>query len=86
MNKIVMLDINFDYGNEIQTINPVLLISKNDVVLVVGHEPFLGHWAKEITGTPIDFKTGSIAIFEYDPAGHGKLLLYVQPKAATLIL
>ena len=29
-----MLDINFDYGNEIQTINPVLLISKNDVVLV----------------------------------------------------
>lgn len=34
MNKIVMLDINFDYGNEIQTINPVLLISKNDVVLV----------------------------------------------------
>jgi hypothetical protein len=32
MNKIVMLDINFDYGNEIQTINPVLLISKNDMV------------------------------------------------------
>lgn len=29
MNKIVMLDINFDYGNEIQTINPVLLISKD---------------------------------------------------------
>ena len=54
------------------------------------HEPFLGHWAKEITGTPIDFRTGSIAIFEYDPAlkptGHGKLLLYVQPKAAALIL
>jgi phosphohistidine phosphatase len=68
----------------------VLIKEKNDVVLVVGHEPFLGHWAKEITGTPIDFKTGSIAIFEYDPAaepaGHGKLLLYVQPKAATLIL
>lgn len=68
----------------------VLIKEKNDVVLVVGHEPFLGHWSKEITGTPIDFKTGSIAIFEYDPTagslGHGNLFLYVQPKAATLIL
>lgn len=34
MNKKLMLDINFEYGNEIQTINPVLLIDKNDVVLV----------------------------------------------------
>jgi glyoxylase-like metal-dependent hydrolase (beta-lactamase superfamily II) len=42
MNKIVMLDINFEYGNEMQTINPVLLISNNDVVLVdCGYPNFL---------------------------------------------
>jgi len=34
MNKIVMLDINFKYENEIRTINPILLIDNNDVVLV----------------------------------------------------
>lgn len=34
MNKIIMLDINFKYGNEVKTINPILLIDKNDVVLV----------------------------------------------------
>lgn len=43
MNKIVMLDINFEYGNEIQTINPILVIGKNDVVLVdCGYPDFLG--------------------------------------------
>ena len=34
MNKIVMLDISFEYGDETKTINPTLLIDKNDVVLV----------------------------------------------------
>ena len=34
MNKIVMLDINFEYGDETKTINPIILIDKNDVVLV----------------------------------------------------
>ena len=29
-----MLDISFEYGNETKTINPIILISKNDVVLV----------------------------------------------------
>ena len=49
MNKIVMLDINFDYGNEIQTINPVLLISKNDVVLVdCGYPNFLSFLEDEM--------------------------------------
>lgn len=42
MKKIVMLDINFSYENEIQTINPVLLIDRNDVVLVdCGYPNFL---------------------------------------------
>lgn len=61
-----------------------------DVVLVVGHEPYLGRWAKVLTGTAMDFKTGSMAFFDYDrtvePVGQAKLLLYVQPKAAALIL
>ncbi len=34
MNKIVMLDISFEYGDETKTINPIILIDKNDVVLV----------------------------------------------------
>ena len=42
MNKIIMLDINFEYQNETRTIHPVLLLSDNDVVLVdCGYPGFL---------------------------------------------
>ena len=34
MNEIIMLNISFEYGDETKTINPILLIDKNDVVLV----------------------------------------------------
>lgn len=55
MNKIIMLDINFDYGNEIQTINPVLLVSKNDVVLVdCGYPNFLSFLEDEMKSKGID--------------------------------
>ena len=55
MNKIVMLDINFEYGDEIQTINPVLLISKNDVVLVdCGYPNFLSFLEDEMKSKGID--------------------------------
>lgn len=42
MNQIIMLDINFQYQNEIRTFQPVLLLSANDVVLVdCGYPGFL---------------------------------------------
>ncbi len=42
MNKIVILDISFEYGDETKTINPIILISKKDVVLVdCGYSNFL---------------------------------------------
>ena len=42
MNKVIMLDINFQYQNETRTIHPVLLLSDNDVVLVdCGYPGFL---------------------------------------------
>lgn len=55
MNKIVMLDINFEYGDEMQTINPVLLIDKNDVVLVdCGYPNFLSLLEDEMKSKGID--------------------------------
>jgi len=55
MNKILMLDINFEYGNETQTINPVLLIDKNDVVLVdCGYPNFLTLLEDEMKSKGID--------------------------------
>ncbi len=42
MNQIIMLDINFQYQNEIRTFHPALLLSANDVVLVdCGYPGFL---------------------------------------------
>ena len=42
MNKIVMLDIKFEYKNEMKTIHPILLIDNNDIVLVdCGYSNFL---------------------------------------------
>ena len=68
----------------------VLLPETADAVLVVGHEPFLGQWMKDLTGTALDFKAGSMALLEYDPstgtAGQASLLFYVQPKATILLL
>lgn len=55
MNKILILDINFEYGNETQTINPVLLIDKNDVVLVdCGYPNFLTLLEDEMKSKGID--------------------------------
>lgn len=57
-------------------------------ICIVGHAPSLNTWAKAWTGTEIDFKTGSMALFDYDPyggnVGSAKLLLYIQPKGAAL--
>lgn len=68
--------------------NDIICKDTSDVICIVGHAPSLNEWAKKWTGTEIDFKTGSMALFDVDPyggkLGSAKLLLYVQPKGAAL--
>lgn len=49
LNKVVMLDINFEYNNEIRKINPVVLMDDVEVVLVdCGYPGFLPLLEKEM--------------------------------------
>lgn len=68
--------------------NDIICKDTSDVICIVGHAPSLNEWAKKWTGTEIDFKTGSMALFDVDPyggkLGSAKLFLYVQPKGAAL--
>ena len=67
----------------------ILCGSDGDVVCIVGHSPYLEQWTKAWTGLDIQFKTGSMALFDYDPfdsnRGTASLLMYMSPKAAKLI-
>ena len=67
----------------------ILCGSDGDVVCIVGHSPYLEQWTKAWTGLDIQFKTGSMALFDYDPfdsnGGTASLLMYMSPKAAKLI-
>ena len=67
----------------------ILCKEKADIVCIVGHSPYLDQWAVKWTGTAVDFKTGSMALFEYDPysgnEGSASLVLYLHPKAALFM-
>lgn len=67
----------------------ILAAGNADVICIVGHSPYLEQWTKKWTGMDIQFKTGSIALFDYDPfesdAGTASLLMYLSPKAAKLM-
>lgn len=81
MNKIVMLDINFDYGNEIQTINPVLLISKNDVVLVdCGYPNFLSFLEDEMKSKGIDPNSLTKVLITHHDDDHMGALYEIKEK------
>lgn len=55
MNKVVMLDIKFEYNNEINIIHPVLLISNDEIVLVdCGYPEFLPLLETEMKSKGID--------------------------------
>lgn len=76
-------------AGDLQTVyKDILTQDTSDIICIVGHAPYLNEWAKAWTGTEIDFKTGSMALFEYDQhdgkVGAGTLLCYVQPKGAAL--
>lgn len=36
-----------------------------DCLIIVGHEPYLGEWVKEITGESVEFKKCQIAVLEF---------------------
>lgn len=61
-----------------------------DLLLLIGHSPYLENWSTEWTGTTLDFKTGGMALFDYDPydgeVGTASLLFYIQPAAVRLLL
>ena len=50
-------------------------LNNKDVVIVVGHEPYLSEWCTRLTGAVVPFKTGAAAGIEIkDPKGlEGKL-------------
>jgi phosphohistidine phosphatase len=76
-------------GNLDKVYADILSQETADVVCLVGHSPFIDKWAEAWTGYFVDYKPGSIALYEYDPfsgkAGSGKLLMYLNPKAAQLL-
>lgn len=67
----------------------ILSSSAADIVCIIGHSPYLEEWTRKWTGMDIQFKTGSMALFDYDPfegdAGMASLLMYMTPKAAAMI-
>lgn len=52
------------------------------VVLMVGHEPFLGDWCKSICGARLLFRRGGAAAVELPdgPDAPGTLLWFAQPR------
>lgn len=75
-------------GDLQQVYEDILCRDAGGVICIVGHAPALNCWAKEWTGTEVDFKTGSMALFEYDlyggKLGSAKLLLYMHPEGAAM--
>jgi len=57
-----------------------------EVLVVVGHQPYLSEWSKLLAGTPLPFKKGAAAGFQlrsYHPL-QGDLLWFVQPQFLKL--
>jgi len=78
-------------SGDIQTVyTDILAQETSDVVLLVGHEPYLSRWLKQWTGLSLDFKAGSLVLLDYDSSagtvGQGSMILFVRPDGADLIL
>lgn len=81
MNKIVMLDINFQYENEMRTINPVLLISNDEVVLVdCGYPNFLPLLESEMKSKGIDPKSLTKVLITHHDNDHMGALYEIKEK------
>lgn len=60
---------------------------KDDCVIIVGHQPFLGEWTSQLTGFCPPFRKAAAVGIRYEPALEGgqlaqetELLWYVQPN------
>ena len=66
-----------------------LEIADGEFVCLIGHSPFLDRWAQAWTGTAVDFKPGSMALFDFDVhggrIGSASLLFYAHPKALKFL-
>ncbi|HYE10854.1 MAG TPA: MBL fold metallo-hydrolase [Patescibacteria group bacterium] len=81
MNKILMLDINFEYKNEMRTINPVLLIGNNEVVLVdCGYPNFLALLETEMKSKGIDPNSLTKVLITHHDDDHMGALSEIKEK------
>ncbi|MBE7718884.1 MBL fold metallo-hydrolase [Lacrimispora indolis] len=81
MNQIIMLDINFQYGNENRTIHPVLLLSSSEVVLVdCGYPGFLPLLETEMRSKGIDPGTLTKVLITHHDDDHMGALYELKEK------
>lgn len=58
------------------------LADENTALIVVGHEPWLGEWSKQLCGVLLPFKKGAAAGLRLDVQApfESELLWFVQPR------
>jgi len=54
----------------------------DDSLIIVGHEPWLSHWSRQLCGIILPFKKGAAAGFRFDPRAprESELLWFAQPR------
>ncbi|MCR1897961.1 MBL fold metallo-hydrolase [Irregularibacter muris] len=81
MKEIVMLDIKFEYKNEIQTIHPVLLIDNNDIILVdCGYPNFLSLLEVEMKAKGINPSSLTKVLITHHDDDHMGALYEIKEK------
>lgn len=63
------------------------LLPPETVVLMVGHEPFLGDWCKALSGSRLLFRRGAAAAVSLPngPDGRGELMWFAQPAMLQMM-
>ncbi|WP_353096800.1 MBL fold metallo-hydrolase [Tissierella praeacuta] len=81
MNKVITLDVNFQYQNETRTIHPVLLLSDNDVVLVdCGYPGFLPLLEYEMKSKGVDPNSLTKVLITHHDDDHMGALFEIKEK------
>ncbi len=66
------------YGQDQQDFMDELAETNADLVVVVGHIPFMEDVCARLTGTALDFSAGAVAAIEMRNSSRGRLLWFVQ--------
>ncbi|WP_099466589.1 MBL fold metallo-hydrolase [Konateibacter massiliensis] len=81
MKEIVMLDIKFEYKNEIKNINPILLIDNNDIILVdCGYSDFLSLLEAEMKAKGIEPSSLTKVLITHHDDDHMGALYEIKEK------